>query len=246
MRHTRLFTVILFLLAALTLSGSAFADSMSFIGPSGNNSGGVYTYPYSFSINGGPATPLLCDAFDNSISPPETWTANENSIPGGTGLFGSTSSANYAAAGLIFDAILNVNGGALNGTVSNSDDANWAIWAIFSSNALADINPGNASSPFGNTGDSNALSIYNAALGAAGSATPSNFSGIVIYTPVPGSQSGRHGTPQEFLGYSIPDGSTPVPEPSEVSLLGILALCGLTGFAFRKQLAPKFAIGIQQ
>jgi hypothetical protein len=245
MRCTRLFAFIFSLLAAVLLSGSAFADNMTFVGPGGNNSGGEYTYPYNFMINGVPAA-LLCDAFDNHISNGETWKANENPIPGGTGLFGSTSSADYLAAGLIFDTILGVNGVTLSGPTSNSNDANWAIWALFSGNALADINSGNASSPFGASGNSNALAYYNAALAAEGSAPTSDFAGLIVYTPVAGTQSGDHGTPQEFLGYTPPGHSNNVPEPSELSFLGILALAGAGGFAFRKQLAPKFAIAVQQ
>ena len=247
MRCTRLFAFIFSLLAAVLLSGSAFGDNMTFVGPGGNNSGGEYTYPYNFMINGVPAA-LLCDAFDNHISNGETWKANENPIPGGTGLFGSTSSADYLAAGLIFDTILGVNGVTLPGTVTaNSNDANWAIWSLFSSTALNDINSGNSSSPFGNSGNSNALSYYNWALSAAAVPPPAtDFAGIVVYTPVAGSQSGDHGTPQEFLGYTPPGHSNNVPEPSELSFLGILALAGAGGFAFRKQLAPKLAIAVQQ
>jgi hypothetical protein len=239
MRHTRLFAFIFSLLAAVLLSGSAFADNMTFVGPGGNNSGGEYTYPYNFMINGVPGA-LLCDAFDNHISDGETWIANENSIPGGTGLFGSTGSADYLAAGLIFDTILGVNGVTLPGTItSNSNDANWAIWALFSTNASNDIH-GNG--PFGPGGDANAVAYYNWALGL----TPPTgaFDGIIVYTPVDGSQSGNLGTPQEFLGYT-PPGHSNVPEPSELNFVGVLALAGAGGFAFRKQLAPKLAIAIQ-
>jgi len=238
--RTRLFAFIFSLLAAVLLSGSAFADNMTFVAPGGNNSGGEYTYPYNFLINGVPAG-LLCDAFDNHISNGETWIANENPIPGGTGLFGSTGSADYLAAGLIFDTILGVNGITLPGTITaNSNDANWAIWALFSTNASNDIH-GNG--PFGPGGDPNAVAYYNWALGQT---PPSGaFTGIVVYTPVAGSQSGNLGTPQEFLGYT-PPGHSNVPEPSELSFLGILALAGAGGFAFRKQLAPKLAIAIQQ
>jgi hypothetical protein len=238
--RTRLFAFIFSLLTAILLSGSALADNMTFVGPSGNNSGGEFTYPYNFLINGVPAG-LLCDAFDNHISNGETWIANENPIPGGTGLFGSTGSADYLAAGLIFDTILGVNGVTLPVTVtSNSNDANWAIWALFSLNASADIH-GNG--PFGPLGNPNAVAYYNWALGLT---PPSGaFAGITVYTPVAGSQSGNLGTPQEFLGYT-PPGHSNVPEPSELSFVGILALAGASGFAFRKQLAPKLAIAIQQ
>ncbi len=240
MRHIRLYVFTLAVLVAVSLSSAAFADNMTFISPAGNTAGGEPTYPYNFSINGGPTVSLLCDAFNNNIYLGETWIANETSIPTGTGLFGSTSSANYAAAGLIFDAVLNINGGPLNGTVLNTSDASWAIWSIFSLNALGDITPGNGGSPFGVSGNVNALNLYNAALSAAAGAPASDFAGIVIYTPVAGSQTGNLGTPQEFLGY------TAVPEPSQVTFLGVIALLGIAGFAFRKRLAPALAIDFRQ
>ena len=242
MRHTRLAILIFSVLATVLLSGAAFADSMDFTGPQGNNLGGVYTYPYNFTVNG-TSMQLLCDTFDNEITSGETWTATESSIPTGIGLFGPESSADYAAAGLIFDAIVNANGGPLNGTIGNTNDANWAIWALFSTTAYDDI-LGGSSSPFGSGGDPNALSIYAAALADAPGAPATDFSGIVVYTPVAGTQSGNNGTPQEFLGYT-PDPPS-MPEPGGLSLLGVLGLFGVTGFAFRKRLAPKLAINFQQ
>lgn len=227
MRHTRLFAFIFALLTAILLSGSAFADSMVFTGPGGNNSGGVYTYPYNFTVNG-QSMQLLCDTFDNEIFNNETWTATEHSIPGSGRLFDSSDAnavTDYEAAGIIFDGILGINGFAQN---PDTNDANWAIWAIFSPTALGDI-----------AGNTNALAIYNAALTAAGNTPPtSDFAGIVVYTPDPGSQSGQpgHKTPQEFLGYTG-DPFTPVPEPGTLSLLGVLTLFAVTGFAFRKRFA---------
>jgi hypothetical protein len=233
MRHTRFFAFIFALLTAVLLSGSAFADSMVFTGPGGANLGGVYTYPYNFTVNGTPMQ-LMCDTFDNEINSGETWTANESSISGAasSGLFNGVSQAGlkYDAAGLIFASMLGVNGVTLTG-FTNNRDANWAVWALFSSTALQDIT-GSASSPFGPGGDSAALTIYNNALTAAATAPASDFNGITIYTPVAGSQiPNTDGTPQEFLGY------VSAPEPSELSLLGVLALFAVTGFAFRKRFA---------
>lgn len=239
MRNTRLFLIAFFLLTSFLVSGSAFADdSMTFVGPAGNNSGGVYTYPYDFTINGGSITPLICDTFDNEVTPGETWKATESSIPSATGLF-SSNPTGYEAAGLIFDSILGVNNSPVN-INGNTNDANWAIWALFSTTALNDIEPNNASSPFGINGDPNAYNIYLAALGDVSTAPAGDFTGIVVYTPELGSQSGTLGTPQEYLGY------TPMPEPGESSLIGILALAGVGAFTFRKRLAPKLAISIGQ
>ncbi len=233
MRHRGFFALIFALLTAGLLSGSAFADSMVFNGPGGANLGGVYTYPYNFTVNGAPMQ-LMCDTFDNEIFNNETWTANENTISGAatSGLFNSVTNAGlkYDAAGIIFASMLGVNGVTLPG-FTNNQDANWAVWALFSTTALQDIN-GSASSPFGLGGDSAALTIYTNALAAAAGAPSSDFNGITIYTPVAGTQvPTTDGLPQEFLGY------TPVPEPSELSLLGVLALFTVTGFAFRKRFA---------
>ncbi len=191
MRHIRFFTIAFLLLGTFLLSGSAFADdAMVFIGPGGNNLGGVYTYPYNFTVNGTPQA-LICDSFSNEVQSGETWTATEHFFnPSSNALFGSTASQNYLAAGLIFDSILGINGiskTAFSSTVS-SDDANWAIWALFNGAAKTAIQTGDGTH-FA-SGDANAFLIYTNALTLAATVTntSSDFNGIVIYTPVSGTQ----------------------------------------------------------
>ncbi len=64
--------LLLSLVVALSLSTLASANSttvdMTFLYPGTNASGGYYTYPYYFSINGGTATAMMCDSFNNHIS----------------------------------------------------------------------------------------------------------------------------------------------------------------------------------
>ena len=64
--------LLLSLVVALSLSTLASANSttvdMTFLYPGTNASGGYYTYPYYFSINGGKATAMMCDSFNNHIS----------------------------------------------------------------------------------------------------------------------------------------------------------------------------------
>jgi hypothetical protein len=215
MRQVRLFAVVLFLLLILFLSGSAFADSivtMTFIGPGGNNSGGVYTYPYTFSINGGAPVSLLCDAFNFHVTPGETWSATVTGLLDGQGLFGNQP-LNYAAAGLIFQGIMA-------GTI-DVNAGNWAIWGLFAPNAQS--NPYYVSSGAGD------LALQFLALAA--NAPASAFQGIVLYTPIPGSQSWlAGGTPQEYIGF------IQVPEPGELSLLLTTVLFGLATFVFRNKL----------
>ncbi|HZR58783.1 MAG TPA: PEP-CTERM sorting domain-containing protein [Terriglobales bacterium] len=214
-RLSRFFIV---LISALLLSGLAFADStvnMTFIGPGGNNGGGVYTYPYNFSINGGPSTPLICDTFDNEVVSGETWTATVSNLLSGTGLFGSNPS-DYKAAGLIFEGI---TGGTINATVGN-----WAIWGLFSQNAIN--NPFYLSSGAG--------TLASQYLIAAASAPDSAFSGLVLYTPVAGTQSWG-GLPQEYIGY----GHVSAPEPASLAMLGMVLLT--LGAATRKRFGVQAA-----
>ena len=209
--RTRLITLVI---SALLLSGVAFADStvsMAFIGPGGNNGGGVYTYPYNFSINGGAPTSLICDAFDNEVISGETWTANMSSLLSGNGLWGNNLT-DYKAAGLIFEDILSGN--------INATTGNWAIWGLFSSNAQGN-------SFFQNSGAAALGSLY---LTAAANAPSSEFNGFVLYTPIAGTQSWG-GMPQEYIGYN-PCYSAPEP--------GSLLLCGIAFVTIGTGLFGKF------
>jgi hypothetical protein len=194
--RTRLITLVI---STLLLSGAAFADStvsMAFIGPGGNNGGGVYTYPYNFSINGGASTSLICDAFDNEVFSGETWTANQSSLLGGNGLWGNQLT-NYKEAGLIFEGILSGN--------IDATEGNWAIWGLFSQNAR--------NNPFFVTSGAGALvSQY---LAAASTDPDSAFNGLVLYTPISWSGSQE---PQEYIGYNP---SYSAAEPDSLLLCGM-------------------------
>lgn len=209
MRRVGLYAALLLALLSWCAS-SAFAGSvsMALTGVGGNNAGGVYTYPYYLSVNGATSVSMICDTYDNEITVGETWKATESSLLDDKGLFGKQL-LDYKAAGLIFKSILA-------GTVS-VNAGNYAIWGLFSANARN--NPYFQSSGAG--------TIESEYLAMAATAPNSAFRGLVLYTPIPGTQSSG-GTAQEFMAFS------PVPEPTTLALFGT-GLFSLFGMVRRRK-----------
>lgn len=199
--RSRIFISLVVVLCLATLaSAKSINVNMTFLYPGGNNSGGYYTYPYYFSINGGAPTALMCDSFTNHITQGQSWTASVTGLLQGKGLFGKDF-LDYKAAGIIF---LGVTGGTIDPNIGN-----WAIWNLFDK---------------GITTDPKVLALEAQALFKAKHSGSGALKGLVLYTAV-GSKPGSG--PQEFIGYN--PGITITPEPASLLLLstGLLGIAAL-------------------
>ena len=164
---------------------------MGFTGTEGNNSGGVYTYPYDFTIDSSSTTyQLMCDDITHMISAPENWTAttlNVSSLNATNVLgleFPSAGVTGYLEASFLFaEEVCAYN-------ASNSDPEglyNWAVWDLLTA---SDISGAHLSG----TDEAQVQTYLNTAEGLGSTLTPSQFNDVVIYTPIDMSSGG----PQEF------------------------------------------------
>ena len=100
---------------------AAHADTVTLtlenVGP-GNNSGGVYTYPYNFSVDGSSSyVSLMCFEYNNEIYEGETWTATVVPID-------PSSPEDLELAYLFSVASTSINPATVT-------DAQWAAWELF-------------------------------------------------------------------------------------------------------------------
>ncbi len=203
-----------FLAAANPLK--AHADTVTLTleneGP-GNNSGGVYTYPYNFSIDGSSTyTSLMCYIYYDEIYNGETWTATVTNLAA----LISTSSTSVADQYEELAYLYNVADTSTNAATVSL--AQWAAWELFDPTDLPSDLPTAAPAPPTAAEIAAELTLAQDSIGTL------DYADYVLYTPVANSQTPLDdGTPQSFIG-------AVTPEPSSFLLLGsgLLILAGFT------------------
>jgi len=224
---------------------------------SGANLAGVYTSPYTGTINGGPTINVICDDFADNSYVPESWTAYVTPLssltpgtadgtlrwlntPGSTiSLDGHTlnqAQAYAVAAVLAVDILQSPTGSQL------QEDYSFAMWGLFDpTGTLADPGAFTQLINYGDLGDLvNATNELNAAVtyvfnSSNAAAVAADVNAVTIYSFDPVSAPSCGGSacptapPQEFITVNMV-------EPPSPALLGfdLLAVAGLIVFVRRR------------
>jgi hypothetical protein len=213
--------------------------TLTLTGPGvGNVLDGVYTSPYTGTVDGVASTPIICDDFADDSYIGETWSATVSTVASlaGNVKWGSETNAqqNYEIAAWLAEDLFSTSN-----TTTETEDISYAIWLA--------LDPTDVTAYLTSYPDPGTLSAAQGWITTAQNAittqdlTAADFANVLVYTPVAGTAKNCNGgtcptnSPQEFLVVDTP-------EPSSVLLLllGLITIVGF-GFAERRRVATALA-----
>jgi hypothetical protein len=186
---------------------ASFADTLTLTGVGGQNTDGVYVYPYYFTVTGPDSSETLvsmsCLNFNRDVSIGESWNAN---VVGVSSVTPSATIDGESGLDILADAYLFNQYAAATGNAQQTSDLQFAIWSIMDPTGVA------GESAF----DSNAQALAATALSVAPTLPSSAFANDNVFIPSDSYPNG--GEPQEFM--TDPPTAVVAPEPTSLVLLG--------------------------
>ena len=199
------------------------AETLTLLGVGGQNAGGVYVYPYNFSVDGSAqSTALMCIDLNREVTVGESWNITTQ------GISNSASDTAFREDAWLFLQFGNSDP-QTNAAYTNAE-IQFAAWDVLDASGIS------ANASYASAFDSTSSYLVNQAMAAANNTSlyaSGLFNQFTIYAPTSDTTGWTDGTPQRFIGES----AAVTPEPSGLLLFGT-GLVAVAAFAVRRRTAP--------